>query len=135
MAVCFEKIHLALSTYLEARKFALRLGNPDQVEREQNKKLRKIISYCYENIKFYHELFDEHCIKPGDVNTAADLVKLPVITKEQLRSRFWDFLPRDLPRCRVSRTSGSTGIPVCILSDINSRLNNSAAVIRYRKKS
>ena len=62
------------------------------------------------------------------------MVKVPILTKNELRSRFWDFLPKELPRCRVSRTSGSTGIPVCILSDINSRLNNSAAVIRYRRQ-
>jgi hypothetical protein len=35
--------------------------------------------------------------------------------------------------CRVTRTSGSTGIPVCLLSDRYSRIFNSAAVIRYRR--
>ncbi len=134
MAAYLEKINLTLTTYYKAWQFIKRQDNPDQIARVQNEKLRKLISYCYENIKYYRELFDEHCIRPDDIKTAADLVRVPVLTKSQLRNRFWDFLPKELPRCRVSRTSGSTGIPVCILSDINSRLNNSAAVIRYRRQ-
>lgn len=133
MAACFEKISLTLTTYYKAWKFIKRQDNPSQIARVQNEKLRKMIKHCYENIKYYRELFDEHRIRPDDIKTAADLVKVPVLTKKELRNRFWDFLPKELPTCRVSRTSGSTGIPVCILSDVNSRINNSAAVIRYRK--
>lgn len=134
MAACLEKINLTLTTYYKAWQFIRRQNDPDRIAKILNEKLQKLISYCYENIKYYRELFDEHRIRPDDIKTAADLVKVPALTKEQLRNRFWDFLPKELPRCRVSRTSGSTGIPVCILSDINSRLNNSAAVIRYRRQ-
>ena len=134
MAACLEKINLTLTTYYKAWQFIRRQNDPDRIAKVQNEKLRMLIIYCYENIKYYRELFDEHSIRPDDIKTVADLVKVPVLTKEQLRNRFWDFLPKELLRCRVSRTSGSTGIPVFILSDINSRLNNSAAVIRYRRQ-
>jgi phenylacetate-CoA ligase len=133
ITACFEKTNLALTTCRRARQFIKRQDNPGLISRVQNEKLQKLISYCYENIKYYRELFDRHRIRPDDIKLAADLVKVPVLTKEQLRNRFWDFLPKELPHCRVSRTSGSTGIPVCILSDVNSRINNSAAVIRCRK--
>ena len=134
MAAYFEKINLTLTTYFKAWQFIKRQDNPDRIAEVQNEKLRKLVKYSYEKIKYYHELFDEYRIRPDDIKTAADLVKVPVLTKEQFRNRFWDFLPKELPACRVSRTSGSTGIPVCILSDTNSRLNNSAAVIRYRRQ-
>lgn len=134
MAACLEKINLTLTSYYKAWRFIRRQNNPGQITSVQNEKLQKLVKYCYENIKYYRELFDEHRIRPDDIKTAADLVRVPVLTKSELRNRFWDFLPKELPRCRVSRTSGSTGIPVCILSDINSRLNNSAAVIRYRRQ-
>ncbi len=134
MTAYLEKINLTLTTYYKAWQFIKRQDDPDQIAKVQNKKLRQLTSYCYENIKYYRELFDENRIRPDDIKTAADLAKVPVLTKSELRSRFWDFLPKELPGCRVSRTSGSTGIPVCILSDINSRLNNSAAVIRYRRQ-
>lgn len=127
-----EKINLTLTTYYKGWQFIKRQNHPGRIEKVQNEKLQKLISYCYENIKYYREIFDENAIKPADIRTSADLVKVPILTKNELRSRFWDFLPGELSSCRVSRTSGSTGIPVCILSDINSRINNSAAVIRCR---
>ena len=133
MATSLEKLNLTAHTYYKGWQFIKRQNSPDQITKVQNEKLQKLIAYCFKNIKYYRELFDEHRLKPADIKTAADLVKVPVLTKNELRKRFWDFLPKELPACRVSRTSGSTGIPVCILSDVNSRLNNSAAVIRYRK--
>lgn len=133
MANLFEKLTLTAKTYYKSREFIKRQNSPEQITKVQNEKLTKLIHYCYENIKYYRELFAEYHLKPSDIKTAADLVKVPVLTKNELRKRFWDFLPKELPACRVSRTSGSTGIPVCIFSDVNSRINNSAAVIRYRK--
>jgi len=133
MTTSLEKLSLTVTAYGKARQFIKRQNNSVLITKVQDEKLQKLIAYCYENIKYYRELFDEHHIRPADIKTAADLVNVPVLTKSELRKRFWDFLPKELPACRISRTSGSTGIPVCILSDINSRLNNSAAVIRYRK--
>ena len=129
----FEKVNLALSTYYTAWRCINRQNNLETITKVQNKKLQKLIRFCYENIKYYKELFDEHHIKPDEIRTASDLIKIPILTKNELRNRFWDFLPHELPASRVSRTSGSTGIPVCILSDRNSRKNNSAAIIRYRQ--
>jgi phenylacetate-CoA ligase len=133
MTTSLEKLNLTVTTYSKAWQFIKRQNNPALIAKVQDEKLQKLIGHCYENIKYYRELFDEHHFRPADIKTAADLVNIPVLTKDELRKRFWDFLPKELPACRISRTSGSTGIPVCILSDINSRLNNSAAVIRYRK--
>jgi len=133
MTTCLEKINLTLTAYYKARQFIKRQNSPDQIKKVQNEKLQKLVKYCFRNIKYYRELFDKHYIRPKQIKTVKDLCRIPILTKKELRERFWDFLPKELPPCRVSRTSGSTGIPVCILSDINSRLNNSAAVIRYRK--
>jgi len=127
-----DKIGLALRTYYHSYKAVRRQFIPEQIVNTQNTKLRKLINYSYNNIKYYHELFDENNIKPSNIKTVTDLVNIPILTKKKLRERFWDFLPRYLPQCRVSRTSGSTGIPICLFSDNNSRLYNSAAVVRYR---
>jgi len=132
MSILSEKISLALRTYYHSYRALKRQTSPEKITETRNAKLKRLISYSYNNIKYYRELFERHGIKTNDIKTAKDLVKLPVLTKEKLRKRFWDFLPRELPPCRVTRTSGSTGIPVCILSDNNSRLYNSAAIIRYR---
>ncbi|MHC5060693.1 MAG: phenylacetate--CoA ligase family protein [Planctomycetota bacterium] len=133
MTTCLEKINLTLTAYYNARQFIKRQTSPDQLKKIQNEKLQKLVKHCYENIKYYRELFDKHYIRPKQIKTVKSLCRIPILTKKELRERFWDFLPKELPPCRVSRTSGSTGIPVCILSDRSSRLFNSASVIRYRK--
>ncbi len=133
MAALLEKINLTLTTYYKAFQFIKRQDDPGQIAEVQGKKLHKLMSYCYENIKYYRELFDLAGIKPRHIRTVKDMCRIPLLTKKDLRERFWDFLPKELPPCRVSRTSGSTGVPVCILSDRSSRLFNSASVIRCRK--
>jgi len=126
------KIGLGMETYRQAYLAVRRQFEPSKITMVQNLKLQRLIHYSFHHIKYYRELFEREGIKPEQIKTAGDLVKIPLLTKEELRSRFWDFLPAELPGCRISRTSGSTGIPVCILSDRSSRCFNSAAVIRYR---
>ena len=101
----------------------------DKIKKIQEVKLHKLLSYCCQHIKYYQEAFRGIDAIQG----LEDLAKLPILTKQQIRQRFWDFLPNVLSACRVYRTSGSSGIPICILSDESSRINNSAAIIRYRK--
>jgi phenylacetate-CoA ligase len=128
-----RKTGLALQTYWHARRAIARQFSTEKIAGVQNAKLHRLIDYCLDNIKYYRETFTRAGIEPGRVRNAADLPRLPFLTRDELRSRFWDFLPRELPPCRTSRTSGSTGVPVCLLSDRSSRLFNSAAVIRYRR--
>ena len=128
-----NKIGLTLATYHEARAAIRRQRDYGRLIEVQNTRLRRLIRFAGAHIKYYQEVFGEAGVDPGKITTVEDLAKVPILTKQQLKGRFWDFLPRDLPPCRVSRTSGSTGTPVCILSDRNSRCCNSAAVIRYRR--
>jgi len=92
-----------------------------------------VIHYCSDNIKYYKEVFQQAGVNPDKIKTSDDLDSIPILTKKELRDRFWDFLPSTLPECRVTRTSGSTGVPACFFSDRISRKFNSAAVIRSRR--
>src|SRR6516162_1329432 len=51
----------------------------------QEERLRKIIRHAYENVPYYRRVFDERRLKPSDINTALDLYKLPVLTKQDVR--------------------------------------------------
>jgi phenylacetate-CoA ligase len=133
MSKLLSKIGLALGTYWEAWSAITRQFEPGEIAKIQNTKLQSLIRYSFNNIKYYREVFERRGIRPEQIKTLGDLHKIPILTKKQLRERLWDFLPTELPACRVSRTSGSTGIPICILSGRNSRTFNSAAVIRYRQ--
>jgi phenylacetate-CoA ligase len=90
-----------------------------EIEKIQSKKLRAIIKHAYDNVKFYHQIFDSIGIKPEDIKTAQDLSKLPIITKVDIQKNFLRFVARgvNLAKCEKYRTSGSTGIPLTIISD------------------
>lgn len=133
MIELLTKIELGCETYWQAIKSLKSQYSQKSISVINEKKLRKIIQHCYSNVKYYKELFDSNGITPEQIRTVKDIRLLPFTTKEDLRSRFWEFFPRQLSACRVSRTSGSTGVPVCILSDINSRKYNSVSVLRTRK--
>jgi phenylacetate-CoA ligase len=133
MSNILSKIGFTLGTYRHAWSAINIQFEAEKIAEIRDKKLQSLIRYSFSNIKYYHEVFERKGIKPDQIKTAGDLCRIPILTKKQLRERFWDFLPRELPASRVSRTSGSTGIPICILSDRNSRMFNSTAVIRYRQ--
>jgi len=93
---------------------------PLLIEKIQRKKLRKIVKYAYENVYFYHKKFDRANVKPDDIRSIADLVKIPVTTKDEIHAS----LPVELVaknfdqrKCFKRTTSGSTGIPLAIFFD------------------
>ncbi len=128
-----NKIGFALRTYWHSFSAIRRQYDTEVIRSVQNRKLRQLIRYSAANVKYYRELFEDAGVETEHILTADDLCKIPITTKNELRGRFWDFLPNRLPPCRVSRTSGSTGVPVCLLSDRSSRMFNSSAVVRYRR--
>jgi phenylacetate-CoA ligase len=128
-----NKIIYAIGSYWEAHRSIRRQFDDNKIRRVQIRRLQCLLRFSVKNIKYYQELFQSYDLNVDKIQTPQDLRHVPFLTKAQLRDRFWDFLPHSLPACRVSRTSGSSGIPVCILSDWKSRRINSAAVVRFRK--
>lgn len=83
------------------------------IESYQNKKLKESLEYVYQNSVFYRELFQESNIKPNDIQSVDDLVKIPVTTKDDLFLRNKDFIC--VPRNKIIdyiTTSGTLGDPV-----------------------
>ena len=82
----------------------------------QDQRVRKIVTYVYENVPFYQERFDEAGVSPSDVDGIEDLSRLPFTTKEDLRDRYPDGLfavEREKMRC-LHASSGTTGKPKII---------------------
>ena len=82
----------------------------EEIERLQQKNLRVMLKHAYESVPYYRRLFRERGLSLDDVRRVADLVKLPVLTKQLIRENFSDlvsttFLKNDLIPCR----SGGTG--------------------------
>ena len=88
-----------------------------ELERIQQKKLRAIIKHAYNNVPFYHKLFDSVGVKPDDIKTVDDLSKIPIITKFQIQRAGDEIIANgvNINKSVEYRTSGSTGIPLKII--------------------
>jgi len=131
MAGMLHKVGYLFGGYWEAAHAIRRQYHPQAIRATQDARLRHLVRYSFDHIKYYREAFQRAGVRPEQIESIDDLHRLPLLTKHELRNQFWDFLPRDLPACRVTRTSGSSGTPVCIFADWHSRRMNSAATIRF----
>ena len=67
--------------------------------------------YVYNNNVFYRDRFDQAGICPSDISTAEDLVKLPILTKEDVRQNTAQMISHgfDMKLLQAAKTGGSTG--------------------------
>lgn len=89
--------------------------SPAELKKIQENKLKRLIYHAYENVPYYRRLFDSVKLKPTDIKTLPDLTKIPMTSKAQLVSYpLKDITARgiDLEHCRVTTTSGTTGVPL-----------------------
>lgn len=103
-----QSIYKTLS-FLDKSQFWTR----DQINEYQNDKLRRLIHHAYVNVPFYRELFLDLKLKPEDVQTKDDLIKLPIITKDDLRRNKTKWKAKNIKNKGLvfSSSSGSTGEP------------------------
>lgn len=84
---------------------------PEELQDYQNKRLRNLIHHAYTNVPYYHDLFCSLNLSPSDIKTKDDLVKLPVLTKEDVRKCPEKFIAQNIPQKSLihKTTSGSSG--------------------------
>ncbi len=80
----------------------------------QNNLLREFIKHCYENVPFYRKRFDLLGLRPEDIQTVDDLVKIPVLAKDEIRANIDKILATNYPKSSLKEgnTTGSTGKPL-----------------------
>ena len=74
--------------------------------------IKKTVINCYENVEFYHNLFDEAGFDPYAVETLEDLQKAPFTTKQDLRDNYpYGFFAVPMKDIReIHMSSGTTGV-------------------------
>jgi len=79
----------------------------------QQKRLRLLLEHVFRHVPFYRKMFKAKNVEPSDIKSSEDLLKLPIVTKYDIRSNFHEFLSRDFQRYGpvLNSTSGSTGEP------------------------
>jgi phenylacetate-CoA ligase len=91
----------------------------EELEAWQLERLQKLIAYAYENVPAYRQLYDKAGVRPSDIRTLSDLVKLPIVTKRQIRTHRDAFIARNAKQLKPIElnTSGTTGTPFQFYSD------------------
>lgn len=91
---------------------------PKELEKIQNKMLRRIILHAYKNTVFYRRLWKKHNIDITSIKTVENLKKLPLISKLDLTKNYNQFLTTGLAKRMVMRTtSGTSGVGMKIPFD------------------
>jgi phenylacetate-CoA ligase len=92
----------------------------EKLQRLQLKKLQNVFKWAYEHSKFYHKVYSEAGIEPGDIRTFDDIRKVPKVEKSMMRAiqgkdpyPYGDMLCVPLGEVtEYHQTSGTTGQPV-----------------------
>ncbi|TAH65523.1 MAG: phenylacetate--CoA ligase family protein [Methanosarcina mazei] len=88
----------------------------DDLRKLQEEKLKKLVHYVYENSPFYRKRFDEHGVRPEDIQTLEDVRKLPFTYKQDLRDTYPTgmFCVPNSKLARFHASSGTTGKPTVV---------------------
>ena len=92
----------------------------EKLEQLQLMKFQEIFTWAYEHSKFYHKLYSDAGMEPGDIKSFEDIRKVPKIEKSMMRDiqgkdpfPYGDILCVPLEQVTAYRqTSGTTGQPV-----------------------
>ena len=82
-----------------------------ELMRVQFARAQEIIRYAYENCAYYRASFDSAGVRPEDIRTGADIRRIPILTKKEIRENTGGLVSgRYRKEDLVSaKTGGSTG--------------------------
>jgi phenylacetate-CoA ligase len=106
-----------------------------EIEEYQNVEFRKIVKHALETVPHYKKWSRESGVSINDIKDMRDVNKLPVITKEQIRRNPKQFCSIAFLNKRglfELNTSGTTGTPLTIYCDKESRRRHYAFFSRLR---
>ncbi len=84
-----------------------------ELEAQQFAALKRMISFCYDNVPYYQKLFKSLGMKKNDFNSIEDLENLPILSKSQIKNEVESFWPDNFGQAYMDFASGgSTGVPL-----------------------
>ena len=94
----------------------LETASVDELRATQVKRLKWSLKHAYDNVPFYRHSFDKAGAHPDDIQTLADLAKLPFTTKADLRDNYpFGMLATPMSEIvRIHASSGTTGQPTVV---------------------
>ena len=94
-------------------------------------KLIKLLKHAYNNSAFYKKKFTKHGITPDDIKAPEDMVRIPILTKNDLSDYYNEIKVKNGAfSFSLAKTSGSTGQALKFYKDRNSSGAGRAAMYR-----
>lgn len=108
----------AAATFFEIRRALDSSRLPVEVLRKrQEDGMRRLLAHAYEKVPMYRRLYDGAGFHPADFRSLDDLKSIPQLTKDLFKHTPPEervAAGTDFAKCRIVRTSGSTGAPLQI---------------------
>ncbi len=88
----------------------------EEIKKIQLERLKETVARVYEKVAPYRKKMDDAGVKPSDIQTLADLAKLPFVTKQDMRDNypFGLFAVDRDDLVRIHASSGTTGKPTVV---------------------
>lgn len=105
------------------------------IEALQMRKLAALLQHAYAHVPFYRQRFEAAGLRPADIQSVADLSRLPLLTKRDIQDNTERMLARSVDRRALleNHTGGSTGDPLTFYQDAEFRAWSDADKLRnYR---
>lgn len=86
----------------------------------QERRLRRLIRHAYQTVPYYTRVMDDAGLSPDAIRTLADLRRLPMISKDDVRKNlYFDLFSRKHDKQEMLRisTSGSTAEPLVLYAE------------------
>lgn len=110
----WREARLRLNRDFEARLAALmetERWSAGEIQAYQDERLYSLVRHAYEEVPFYRERMKARRLHPSDIRTVADLPKLPILTKEDVRLHGEQLVARNAKKKDLVfiHTGGTTG--------------------------
>jgi len=105
-----------------------------QLSRIQTKQLRHIVTHAYQNVLFYNQVYKRVNVSANNISKVTDISKIPSIARTDLQRaplQERTAANADVASCSLSRSSGTTGMPVEFLEDPFSAAWREALMLRF----
>ncbi|HEX2675326.1 MAG TPA: glycosyltransferase, partial [Polyangiales bacterium] len=119
----FEQTHWMITKDVERYYETLNATqwlSQSQVRELQDEKLRRLVRHAYRSVPYYRVKMQELKLRPEDIRGQADLHKLPLLTKTDVRKHlYFDLMQEGVKHSEILKisTSGSTGEPFVCYAD------------------
>lgn len=104
-----------------------------QNQEAQWQTLQSVLQHAYTTTRFYRQRFEEAGLTPAAIRSPLDLRQLPVLTRDDIRSRQEDLCSSAFERAAMieSATGGTTDTPVTLLRSPECMRQRTAVQLRF----